>query len=72
MNRPLIDYIRAESQCNYIDIIDYYSDINNLGSDELKAKALADLVWFIAISENLDDKAFEEEFAKQGVMLWND
>lgn len=58
MNRKLIDYIRAESQCNYVDIIDYFINLNQCG-DELKAKYLGDLVWFIANTENLDDEEFE-------------
>lgn len=59
MDRKLMDYIRAESQCNYADILDYFSEINNLGSDKLKANALADLVWFIANTENLEADEFE-------------
>ncbi|MGE7840672.1 hypothetical protein ACQKNX_07765 [Lysinibacillus sp. NPDC093712] len=59
MDRKLMDYIKAESQCNYADILDYFSEINNLGSDKLKADALGDLVWFIANTENLDEDEFE-------------
>lgn len=58
MNKKLMDYIRAESQCNYADIIDYFTELNQC-SDELKAKYLGDLVWFIANTENLDDDVFE-------------
>lgn len=58
MNRKLMDYIRAESQCNYEDIIDYFTNLNQCG-DELKAKYLGDLVWFIANTENLNDEEFE-------------
>lgn len=43
MNRKLMDYIRAESQCNYVDIFDYFTEINNC-EPKLKAKYLADLV----------------------------
>ena len=71
MNRPLMDYIRAEGQCNYADIIDYFTELNQC-SDEQKAKYLADIVWFITNTENLDDEEFEEVFARQGVILWND
>lgn len=59
MNKKLMDYIRAESQCNYADILDYTIVLNQLGSDELKAKYLLDLVWFIANTENMDDEEFE-------------
>lgn len=62
MNRQLMDYIRAESQCNYLDIIDYFTEINNLGSDELKAKVLGNLVWFIAMNENLNSEQFKNLF----------
>ena len=58
MNRKLMDYIRAESQCNYVDILDYFTELNQC-DNELKAKYLADLVWFIANTENLDDEEFE-------------
>lgn len=51
MKKKLMDYIREESQCNYVDIIDYTMDLNTLGSDELKAKYLLDLIWFIAKEE---------------------
>lgn len=60
MNRKLMDYIRAEGQCNYADIIDYFTEINNVGCDKLKAKYLGDLVWFIANTENLSDEQFKE------------
>lgn len=59
MNRKLMEYIRAESDCNYSDIIDYTIMLNQLGSDELKAKYLLDLIWFIANAENLNDDEFE-------------
>ena len=62
MKRQLIDYIRAESQCNYADIIDYTMELNQLGSDELKAKYLLDLIWFIANTENMDDEEFDAHF----------
>lgn len=58
MERKLMDYIRAEGQCNYADIIDYFTELNQC-SDELKAKYLADLIWFIANTENLDDEEFD-------------
>ena len=61
MNRKLMDYIRAEGQCNYYDIIDYYTNLNQCG-DELKAKYLADLVWFIANTENMSDEEFDAHF----------
>ena len=57
MNRKLMDYIRANSQCNYTDILDYFTNINQCG-DELKANYLGELVWFIANTENMDDEEF--------------
>ena len=68
MKRKLMDYIRAESQCNYSDILDYFNDINNLGSDKLKADALGELVWFIAMEQDRDDKSFEIMY---GEWVWN-
>jgi len=58
MNRKLMDYIRAESQCNYVDIFDYFTELNQC-DDDLKVKYLGDLIWFIANTENLDDEEFE-------------
>lgn len=46
MKKKLIDYIRDESQCNYADIVDYLSEINQSGA-ELKANYLHDLIWYI-------------------------
>ena len=50
MKKKLMDYIREESQCNYADIVDYFSDINQC-DDELKAKYLGDLIWYIHCEE---------------------
>lgn len=47
MKKKLIEYIREESQCNYVDLIDYTMELNTLGSDKLKAKYLLDLIWYI-------------------------
>lgn len=58
LNKKLIDYIREESQCNYTDILDYLSEINQCG-DELKAKYLGDLIWYIHCSE-------QEEINQEG------
>lgn len=50
MKKTLMDYIREETQCNYIDIFDYLTEINQCG-DELKAKYLGDLIWHIHCEE---------------------
>lgn len=42
----IMEHIREESQCNYADIIDYLSELNQCG-DELKAKYLGELIWHI-------------------------
>ncbi|QQP10783.1 hypothetical protein FJQ98_16175 [Lysinibacillus agricola] len=55
MKKKLIDYIREESQCNYVDLIDYIMELNTLGSDELKAKCLLDLIWYIHNVESSED-----------------
>lgn len=55
MKKRLIEYIREESQANYSDIIDYLSEINQCG-DELKAKYLGDLIWYIHCAEQEEDK----------------
>jgi len=55
MKKKLIDYIRDESQCNYADIVDYLSELNQCG-DELKAKYLLDLVWYIHKEELKENK----------------
>lgn len=54
MKKKLIDYIREETDCNYADILDYFSDINQC-EDKLRAKYLSDLIWYIHFVE------YEEE-----------
>lgn len=55
MKKKLIEYIREESGANYSDIIDYLTDINQCG-DELKAKYLGDLIWYIHCVEQAEGK----------------
>lgn len=50
-DKKLIDHIRDESHCNYVDILEYLTEINQC-SPELKAKYLSDLVWHIHTEEN--------------------
>lgn len=46
MNKKLIDYIREESQCNYVDIDDYFKDLDQC-NDEFKTKYLIELFLYI-------------------------
>lgn len=55
MKKRLIDYIREESEANYTDILDHFSEINQCG-DELKAKYLSDLIWYIHCSEQEENR----------------
>jgi hypothetical protein len=61
-NRKLMDYIRAESDCNYEDILDYLGEINNIGDDKLIANELRNLICFIATTEHMDDNQFNAMF----------
>lgn len=56
MKKRLIEYIRDESEANYIDIVDYFSEINQCG-DELKAKYLGDLVWYLHCAEQEENES---------------
>lgn len=59
MKKKLMDYVREESQANYLDIVDYLSDINTCGCDSLKAKYLLDLVWYIHCEEQKELTQFD-------------
>jgi len=50
MKKLLINYIREENQCNYVDIYDYFKDLNQCEC-ELKAKYLMEILMFIHLQE---------------------
>lgn len=58
MKNKLMEYINEISTCDYIDIVDYFNELNQC-SDEIKAMYLSELVWFIA----------EQEAKEEGTIL---
>lgn len=53
MNKPLIQYIREESQCNYADIHDYLKDMSQCDA-ELQNKYLWELFEYILGQEQTE------------------